>query len=65
MTDAPAGALPSPCVRLCTLDGRGMCRGCFRLIDEIAAWPSADDATRRAILMRSAGRRRTRTDDES
>ena len=65
MTDALAGAPPSPCVRLCALDGGGMCRGCFRLIDEIAAWPSADDAERRAILLRCAMRRHTRTDDET
>ena len=62
MTDAPASAIPSPCLRLCALDGDGMCRGCFRLLDEIAAWPSADEATRRAILSRVAGRRRIRTD---
>ncbi|SHI34545.1 hypothetical protein SAMN02745194_00087 [Roseomonas rosea] len=65
MTDAPAGALPSPCVRLCTLNGDGLCLGCLRTIDEIAAWPSADDAARRAILARCAERRLTRTDDES
>ncbi|MBP0444243.1 DUF1289 domain-containing protein [Roseomonas sp. SSH11] len=62
MTAASAGALPSPCVKLCRLDGNGMCLGCFRSIDEIAAWPSADDAMRRAILARCAGRRRTRTE---
>ncbi|WP_458095641.1 DUF1289 domain-containing protein [Roseomonas sp. WA12] len=65
MTDAPVGALPSPCVRLCALDGDGMCRGCFRLLDEIAAWPLADDVERRAILLRCTLRRHIRTDDET
>ncbi|MFH5924286.1 DUF1289 domain-containing protein [Roseomonas xinghualingensis] len=62
MTDAPAGAAPSPCVGLCALDGNGLCRGCLRHIDEIAAWPSAGEETRRAIIARAAARRRTGTD---
>jgi predicted Fe-S protein YdhL (DUF1289 family) len=63
MTDAPAGAVPSPCTGICTLGGDGLCRGCFRHIDEIAAWPSADLAERRAIITRAAARRRSGTDD--
>jgi predicted Fe-S protein YdhL (DUF1289 family) len=28
----------SPCIHLCKLDDRGVCIGCFRTMDEIAAW---------------------------
>jgi len=27
----------------------GLCEGCLRTIDEICAWGTADDATKRAI----------------
>jgi hypothetical protein len=37
----------SPCVKRCTLDADGICEGCFRMLDEIAAWPMADEALRR------------------
>jgi predicted Fe-S protein YdhL (DUF1289 family) len=63
MTDALAGEpVASPCVRICALDEAGLCRGCGRLIAEIAAWPSADEATRRAILARAATRRPPHTE---
>ncbi|HET7626334.1 MAG TPA: DUF1289 domain-containing protein [Verrucomicrobiae bacterium] len=28
----------SPCVKICQLDQRGICLGCFRSLDEIARW---------------------------
>lgn len=31
-------ALLSPCTGVCTLDVTGLCRGCRRTGDEIAAW---------------------------
>lgn len=48
---SPAGApVPSPCVGVCRMDEtRGLCAGCWRTLDEIAAWGAADDATRRRI----------------
>ena len=42
--------VPSPCVDICRLDPRGFCVGCRRTMDEIAEWPRAGDARRRAIL---------------
>jgi predicted Fe-S protein YdhL (DUF1289 family) len=33
--------VPSPCIDICTLDGREVCVGCGRHIDEIVAWGSA------------------------
>jgi uncharacterized protein len=47
----------SPCVRICTLDRAGICLGCFRSVAEIAAWSSATDPERRAILEACQARR--------
>jgi predicted Fe-S protein YdhL (DUF1289 family) len=53
-----AGAVPSPCTKVCTMDpATGLCRGCHRTLDEIAAWTALDDAGRRAVLAAVAARR--------
>ncbi|HEV7266563.1 MAG TPA: DUF1289 domain-containing protein [Falsiroseomonas sp.] len=45
-------------MKRCALDAAGaLCTGCFRTLDEIAAWSYADVATRRAIVARAARRR--------
>jgi predicted Fe-S protein YdhL (DUF1289 family) len=58
---APAHAAPaivSPCVSICEMDARtGLCRGCFRTLDEIAAWGALDDDARRAVMAALPGRR--------
>lgn len=42
--------LESPCIGLCTMDGRtGWCLGCGRTIDEIARWGSTDQADRDTV----------------
>lgn len=42
--------LPSPCVSVCRMTpDRSMCEGCFRSIDEIRRWSTADSASRRAV----------------
>lgn len=42
--------VPSPCISLCKMSpDTGLCEGCLRTIDEICAWGTADDATKRAI----------------
>ena len=42
---------PSPCVNLCKMDpASGLCAGCYRTLDEIAAWSGLDDRRRNAIL---------------
>ncbi|MES0873476.1 DUF1289 domain-containing protein [Sinimarinibacterium thermocellulolyticum] len=51
------GDVPSPCIKVCTLDARGLCTGCLRHIDEITCWGAATPAQRRAILDRIAQRR--------
>jgi predicted Fe-S protein YdhL (DUF1289 family) len=35
----------------------GLCRGCFRTLDEIAAWGTLDDDARRAVMAELAVRR--------
>jgi hypothetical protein len=51
--------IPSPCVGICRLDpATGLCAGCMRSIDEIAAWPEASSAERLAIVQRLRERRR-------
>jgi predicted Fe-S protein YdhL (DUF1289 family) len=45
----PAGEpVPSPCVSVCRMDASsGLCEGCFRTLDEIAAWSTLDDDAKR------------------
>lgn len=39
-------AVLSPCVGICSLDEAGLCAGCLRTADEIAAWPRMNDDQR-------------------
>ena len=46
-----AGPVPSPCISVCVLDADGaLCLGCFRTLDEIAAWSLLDADTKRGVL---------------
>ena len=41
----------SPCINICKMDAaNGLCTGCWRTLDEIAAWSRLDDTARSAIL---------------
>ena len=41
---------PSPCINVCRMhEASGLCEGCLRTIDEIAAWSALDDAAKRAV----------------
>lgn len=43
--------VPSPCINLCQLDqDSGCCRGCFRTLDEIAAWSRVSNDEKREIV---------------
>lgn len=55
MAELAASAVPSPCRNICKVK-KGLCIGCGRTPDEIAAWPAAADDLRRAIRQRAAAR---------
>ncbi len=45
-----AGIVTSPCISVCRIDdATGLCTGCLRTLDEIAAWSVLDDGQRRAV----------------
>ena len=45
-----AGKVPSPCTSVCRMNGStGLCEGCYRTIDEIVQWASAEDHAKRTI----------------
>jgi uncharacterized protein len=47
----PAQKPSSPCTKVCVLDApSGLCVGCGRTRDEIAAWGSMPEAERRTIM---------------
>ncbi|HYQ99416.1 MAG TPA: DUF1289 domain-containing protein [Casimicrobiaceae bacterium] len=55
---APSAAVVSPCVSICEMEPRtGLCRGCFRTLDEIAAWSVLGDDARRAVMAALPARR--------
>ena len=42
--------VPSPCVSICELDvPLGRCKGCYRTLQEIAAWGTLDDGGKRGV----------------
>jgi predicted Fe-S protein YdhL (DUF1289 family) len=50
--------IASPCINICKMDAsNGLCRGCFRTLDEITVWSRTDDATRAQILAAVTRRR--------
>lgn len=49
--------VPSPCIQVCRIDPRtGICVGCRRTMDEIAAWPTLDRAGKERVLREIAER---------
>ena len=53
----------SPCVKLCRIDpGRGLCLGCLRSLDEIAAWSRMTPEARRAVMALLPARRQPTCD---
>ena len=55
-SNRPPGPVASPCIDLCRIGRRGLCVGCRRSADEIAAWPRATDAWRWSLLRQLASR---------
>jgi len=51
MSDMPDALPSSPCVKICVVDPRsGLCIGCGRTLDEIAAWPAMSETERAAVM---------------
>ena len=58
MNRAPPTPVASPCISVCRMDEAiGLCSGCLRTLDEIAAWSVLDDDARRDVLDAIAARR--------
>jgi predicted Fe-S protein YdhL (DUF1289 family) len=52
------GDVASPCIDVCRMDRRtGLCEGCLRTIDEIAAWGALTESMKREVLANIAARR--------
>ncbi len=52
-----AGDVPSPCLSVCRMSpDTEFCEGCFRTLDEIAAWGRMDDQGKREIWREIAQR---------
>ena len=52
-----AGDVPSPCLSVCRMDpNTEVCEGCFRTLDEIAAWGRMGDEEKRGVWMLIAER---------
>lgn len=50
-------AVPSPCVSVCRMDmDTGLCEGCLRTLDEIAAWGRMGDDDKREVWTQIAHR---------
>lgn len=50
--------IESPCINVCKMDdATGLCQGCYRSLDEIAAWAMASDDAKRQILVAVEQRR--------
>ena len=49
--NAAEEVVASPCINVCVIDQTsGLCAGCYRTLDEIAAWIDLSPAARRAIV---------------
>ncbi|MEB0138915.1 MULTISPECIES: DUF1289 domain-containing protein [unclassified Undibacterium] len=50
LADDARPTIPSPCIGVCRMDEKkAWCAGCFRTIDELKAWGSANDDSKRHI----------------
>lgn len=55
---APGADIASPCNNVCRMNpDTGLCEGCLRTLDEIAAWSAMGDAEKRSVLAQLPARR--------
>jgi len=49
--------IESPCNKVCVMnEATGLCRGCYRTLDEIARWGTMSDAQRQEVVEKLAER---------
>ena len=58
MNETGPGPIPSPCVRLCTLDDADVCVGCGRTLDDIRMWTKMAEPEKAACVDRARERLR-------
>ena len=54
----------TPCISVCTLREDGLCAGCLRTGDEIAAWGSMAEDERQRVMHELLPERRARTGND-
>jgi len=58
---SPSDEVASPCTNVCRMNlATGLCEGCFRTLDEIAAWSAMADVEKRAVRVKLLQRRAQR-----
>ena len=58
MSDKPPAPIKTPCVKVCVVDGEsGLCLGCYRTLQEVAAWARFTEAEREVLMAELPGRR--------
>jgi predicted Fe-S protein YdhL (DUF1289 family) len=54
----PPAPIKTPCIKVCVVDGEsGLCLGCYRKLNEVAAWARLTDEERDQILAELPDRR--------
>jgi predicted Fe-S protein YdhL (DUF1289 family) len=54
----PPAPIKTPCIKVCVVDGEsGLCLGCYRKLNEVAAWGRLTDDERDRILAELPDRR--------
>lgn len=54
----PPAPIKTPCIKVCVVDGEsGLCLGCFRTLQEVAAWARFSEAERDRLMAELPQRR--------
>ena len=58
-----APGVPSPCISVCQMDTTsGLCKGCYRTLDEIRLWSQSGDAAKLLVWQQIEARQRRAED---
>lgn len=58
-----APGVPSPCISICQMDvASGLCKGCYRTLDEIRLWSQSGDAAK-LLVWQQIEARQQRTEE--